>query len=123
MYYSLGQFSFLNPSNLINIATQPQVISAGLQFYSQKKAQESAEKQQKQDLIRDIKEQETQYLTEKGRLATDVEIAKLRAQAAIQAGQQTGIFGLSQTKLLVLGGLGAVSIMGLVFYLVKRKKS
>lgn len=119
---NIGQFSFLNPANLVSIATQPQVISAGLQFYSQKQAQDQAKKAQQQQFIRDIKEQETQYLTEKGRLATDIEIAKLRAQAASSAVQQSGFFGLSQTKILVLGGLGAIAIMGAVVYLIRRKK-
>lgn len=123
-YYSannLGLFPGGIPG-LISTATQPGVIAAGFQIYQGQRAQELAKKEAKREHQRELQRIEQEGLSEKGRQATSIEIERLKAIAQREATEKAGLFSLSQTKVLALAGVGAITVMGLIVYFVRKSK-
>ena len=120
-YYSIDNLGFI--PNLINVATQPGVIGAGIQLYQVKRADDLARKEAKREHQREILAIEQQGLSEKGSQATSIEIERLRALSQREAAEKAGMFGLSQTKVLALAGVGAIAVMGVVVFLARNKKA
>lgn len=118
----LGQFDFfISPGKILDFATSPTGISTGLQLWLQRRGQDIQATGIKKDAQQGQARIESDALTAQQRLLTDIEIERLRAQAAMQATKDTGMFGLSQTKILAITGVVIVGIMGLTIYAKTRK--
>lgn len=62
------------------------------------------------------------HLSEKDQIAAQIEIAKIQAGLAQVSGLHSGKFGVENTKIVAIGGVASVALIGLFVFLTKRGK-
>ena len=59
------------------------------------------------------------YMTEKERIAANIEIQRIRSQFELLTAQESSRYGLGMTKILALAGVGSIGLIGMFAVLAK----